>query len=171
MPMLADIEDPPKSRVRGMLLGLALATPFAALFLGWLIPMLVGTVLGGARDLDSRLREQDAYMQSVCTLAMDLERDEGLCSCVLAMDFPSLDCQAAFRRWAVARQVEQCAGPETRERALSFCTCVDTLARAVAEVPPEGREAAAEPYARCAALPDALPMPPVESLQTSPGTR
>ena len=59
-----------------VLVGLALAVPVGVVMVAWVIPALVNAVLGGARDLDGRLRAEDAYMQALCTTALDPERDE-----------------------------------------------------------------------------------------------
>lgn len=162
--MLADIDDPPRSRLPGLLLGLALAVPVVAVFVGWLIPTFVGAVLGGAADFDSRLRARDAYMQAVCSQALDPIRDEKLCGCVLAVEFPALDCQANFRHWAVARQTEACSDPAVQKASLSYCTCVAAIGEAIAAAPEGERDAAAQGYDRCETLPDAFQLPPVESL-------
>lgn len=168
--MLADIDDPPKSRARGLLIGLLIAVPVAAVFIGVFVPSLVGAILGGARSFDDRLRQEDAYMQAVCAQAMSLPRDEALCECVMAVEYPALDCQAPFLAWSVQRQQEHCATPDDRKASLSFCSCVEAVAEAVTEVEAddeEGREREAAAYRRCQELPDAVHLPPVDALIAS----
>jgi hypothetical protein len=165
MPMLADLDDPPKSRWPGMLLGLALALPLVGAFVVWLLPMLVGAILGGAESIDERLRLEDGYMTAVCTTVLDVERDQALCGCVLGTEFPSLDCQAPFLAWSVERQAEHCAVPDNHAAALSFCSCVDVITEKMAAAP--DRDAAvleAQAYRNCQALPDAVYLPDVEAL-------
>ena len=164
MPFLADIEDPPRSRVPGMIWGLVVAAPVAAILLVWFIPTLVQAVLGGAEGVDQRLAMENQYMTAVCGEAMDVDRDEGLCKCVLATEYPSLDCQAPFLTWSVERQIEQCSDEAARKEALSFCTCVDTVAEAMASAPAEERDKEAQAYRNCQALPDAVYLPTVDQL-------
>jgi hypothetical protein len=164
MPMLADLDDPPRSRVPGMVLGLLLAIPVVAVFAVWLIPMAIGTILGGARDLDERLRANDAYMRELCELGYVEARDAELCNCVWAMEVPSLDCRPQFNHWAVQQQAVACADPVTRDAALTYCTCVDTVAEKVTAAA-EDPQAAAAAYERCEPLPDALPLPAVPAAE------
>lgn len=163
--MLADIDDPPRSRSRGLLVGLLVALPVAGLVVGVLMPSLVSAVLGGAQSIDDRARMENAYMQAVCTQALELPRDESLCECALATEFPALDCQAPFLAWSVDRQGEHCAVPENEKAALSFCTCVRTVAEHMASAADEDAMIkAAQAYPRCQALPDAVYLPTVEEL-------
>lgn len=165
MPMLADIDDPPRSRTKGLVVGLLVALPIVAVFVGVFVPSLVNAILGGAQSFDDRLRQEDAYMQAVCTQAMSLPRDEALCECVLAVEYPALDCQAPFSTWSVQRQQEYCATPENEKASLSFCSCVGAVAEAMdATEDQEGREREAQAYTRCQELPDAVYLPPVEAL-------
>lgn len=165
MPMLADIDDPPRSRMRGLLVGVLVAVPVAGLVLGVLMPSLVNAVLGGAQSIDDRARMEGAYMQAVCTQTMELPRDESLCECVLATEFPALDCQAPFIAWSVDRQGEHCAVPENEKAALSFCTCVKTVSELMAAAPDEAAVIkAAQAYPNCQALPDAVYLPTIEEL-------
>ncbi len=165
MPMLADIEDPPRSRTRGFLLGLLVAVPIAAVFVGMFVPSLVGAILGGAKSFDNRLRQEDGYMQAVCTQAITLPRDESLCECVLAVEYPALDCQAPFLAWSLERQQEHCASPDNQKAARSFCACVDTIAEMVAEAEDEdAKNREAQGYTRCQELPDAVYLPTIEAL-------
>ncbi len=164
MAILAHLDDPPRTRGRGLLIGALVAAPLAGLFLFWLIPTLVAAVLGGARDLDSRLRAEDGYMQALCTGAMDLGRDESLCACVLATDYPSLDCQAPFRHWTLARQQESCSDATVHKQALSFCSCVEAVAGKVDAAAPEQRDTEVAAYENCMALPDALFLPTIDAL-------
>lgn len=164
--MLADIDDPPRSRTRGMLVGILVALPIAGVLVGVLVPNLVNALLGGAQRFDERLRQEDAYMQAVCTQVMALPRDEALCECALAVEFPALDCQAPFLAWSVQRQLEHCATPENEKAALSFCTCVTTVAERVAERADDedASFAAAQAYRNCQELPDAVYLPTIETL-------
>ncbi len=172
MPMLADIDDPPRSRTRGLVVGLLVALPIAGLVLGVLMPSLVSALLGGAQSFDDRTRQEDAYMQAVCTQAMELPRDEQLCECVLATEYPALDCQAPFITWSVERQQAHCATPENEKAALSFCTCVTTVAELMAAAADEdARTKAAQAYRNCQELPDAVYLPTIEALSTPPHDR
>jgi hypothetical protein len=169
MPMLADIDDPPRSRTRGLLMGILVALPLAGLVVGVLMPTLVDALRSGARSFDDRTRLEDAYMQAVCTQAIALPRDEQLCECVLATEYASLDCQASFLAWSVARQQEHCATPDHEKAALSFCTCVTTVAERMAAAPDEEASVmAAQNYRNCQELPDAVYLPTVEELSTPP---
>jgi hypothetical protein len=164
VPVLAHLDDPPRSRNRGLLVGLAISLPCAGLFLFWLIPTLVAAVLGGARDLDSRLRAEDGYMQALCSEAMDLGRDGQVCECVLVTEFPSLDCQPEFRRWTLARQQESCSDPEVHKQSLSFCSCVEAVAAKVDAAAPEAQVGEVAAYENCMVLPDALFLPTIDVL-------
>ncbi len=164
MPILAHLDDPPRPRLPGILVGLALALPVGAVMAFWVIPSLVNAVLGGARDLDGRLRAEDGYMTAVCTTAVDPARDQSMCGCVLGTEFPSLDCQLPFRMWTLSRQRESCADPATHDAAISFCTCVDVVGDAVDAAADSERDSEAAAYENCMALPDALYLPTVEAL-------
>lgn len=167
MAILAHLDDPPRPRWPGIVVGLALAVPVGAAIVLWVIPALLNAVLGGARDLDGRLRAEDGYMKGVCTEALDPDRDEQLCGCVLGTEYPSLDCQLPFRRWTLARQGETCADPQTHEAAKSFCTSVAAVPQKVAAAVPEARDGAAAAYENCMALPDALYLPTLDVLSSS----
>ncbi|MBL4684192.1 MAG: hypothetical protein JKY37_06360 [Nannocystaceae bacterium] len=162
--MLAEIDDPPRSRVPGMILGLIVAAPFAAILLMWFIPTVVGAILGGAENIDRRLNLESDYMQTVCGEALDLGRDEAMCQCALATEHPSLDCQGPFLIWSVARQVEYCSDEAPREAAVSFCACVDAVSEAMAAVEPDERGTKAQAYRNCQALEDAAFLPTIEQL-------
>ncbi len=164
--VLAHLDDPPRPRWPGILIGLAIALPIAGLFVAWVIPTLVNSVLGGARDLDSRLRAEDGYMQSLCSAAFDEPRDGGLCGCVLGTEYPSLDCQLPFRKWTLARQVDACTDAGAREGAKSFCACVDVIAQKAAAATPEARDAEIANYENCTVLPDALYLPTIDVLMS-----
>lgn len=164
MAILAHLDDPPRPRWPGILIGLALALPIGAAMALWVIPALVDAVLGGARDLDGRLRAEDGYMRALCTEALDPDRDQSLCGCALGTDYPSLDCQLPFRQWTLARQAEACSDPATFDAAKSFCSCVDVVATKVGEAAADARDSEAAAYENCRALPDALFLPTVESL-------
>lgn len=168
MPMLADLDDPPKSRLPGLLLGLLVALPIAGVFFAWLLPSMIAAVVGGSRDLDDRLRAKDAYLAVLCETAMDPERDAELCGCVLAMDYPSLDCREPFNQWALQRQAEACADPSVKEGSLSFCTCVQTVHERVQEAADQdAQRRVAQDYESCEGLDDALALPRVEASGTS----
>ena len=102
---------------------------------------------------------------------LDLARDESLCSCVLAVEFPSLDCRDPFLRWSLDRHSESCQDAETRKQSLSFCSCVETVYDRVvtaenAEDEDETRQQIAR-TANCIELPDAFPLPDLESLASA----
>ena len=165
MPVLAHLDDPPRPRTRGLLVGVLLALPVAAILVAWVIPTLVAAVMGGARDHDARLRAEDSYMKALCGgEAFAIERDESLCGCVLGTDYPSLDCQFSFKHWTVARQGDFCSVPDNRQRSLSFCSCVDAVAGKVAAAEPEARDAEVVAYERCMQLPDAAFLPTLDEL-------
>lgn len=165
MPFLADIDEPPRSRTPGLLIGVLLALPVAGIVVVWVLPALVQAVLGGSEKLDDRLALETAYMNAVCTQVIEVPRDEGLCECVLATEHPALDCQAPFLQWSLDRQAEHCADPEAKQEALSFCTCVETVRAAAAEAPDEeSAQREAQAYRNCQALPDAVYLPTVEAL-------
>lgn len=166
MPMLADIDDPPRSRVPGMILGLLLAAPVVAVFAAWVIPTFVGTILQGASDLDDRLRATDNYMRELCAGQLDVDRDEDLCGCVWSVEFPSLDCRPHYNAWATELQQARCDEGDTREEALSFCTCVDAIADKMDGAGEEAadRRSAANAYENCEGLTDALALPPAAEL-------
>lgn len=163
--MLADIDDPPRSRLPGVLLGMLVATPLVAVVVMYVVPMLVGSVLSGAQNLDERLRLEDGYMTAVCGGAMDIARDQDLCECVLAVEFPSLDCQGPFLAWSVDRQSEACGDPATEKAALSFCSCVFAVEEKMDAADDEaGRQKAAQAYRNCQTLDDAIYLPTIEQL-------
>jgi hypothetical protein len=166
MPFLADIDQPPRSRLPGLVFGLVLALPVVGVLVAWVIPWLVSSVLGGAQDFDSQLRAEDAYMKQLCATAMQVPRDEKLCGCVLAVEYPALDCQHDFRRWAIARQAERCADETVRKQSLSYCTCVEAMAEAVAD--PAAEDDPTTNWGRCGALPDAFALPEIEPSETAP---
>jgi hypothetical protein len=165
VPVLAHLDDPPRPRTRGLIIGLLLAMPVAAVFVVWVIPTLVDAVMSGARNHDARLRAEDSYMTALCgSDAFDLERDEALCGCVLGTDYPSLDCQFAFKHWTVARQGDFCSVTENHQRSLSFCTCVEAVAGKIEAAEPEARDGEVVAYERCMQLPDAAFLPTIEAL-------
>ncbi|RMG99818.1 MAG: hypothetical protein D6705_02055 [Deltaproteobacteria bacterium] len=138
-----------KMRRRDLLLGLVIAGAAAALVFGVAVPWFVGVVLGGASDLDARLRAQDRLMQTVCVDPVP-GRDDALCGCALAVPFPSLDCQDRFRPWLAARVAEQCA--KGAISATSFCACMQTVDGDLREG--GAREDAVRAVPRCLDLPD-----------------
>jgi len=164
MPVLAHLDDPPRSRTRGLLLGFLIAVPVALVFMLWVIPPFVDAIMGGARDLDDRLRAEDGYMKALCADAYEAGRDEALCGCVLGTEYPSLDCQFAFKHWTVERQGEYCSDPGNHQRALSFCSCVEAVAGKVAAAAPEQRDTEVVAYERCMQLPDAAFLPTIDAL-------
>ena len=165
MPTLADLDDPRPSRLPGFLLGAAIALPIAAVFVWFTIGVLPSLILGNAVQFDDRLRQEDAYMQAVCS-DMDLARDEELCECVLAVEYPSLDCRGPFMHWSLQRMTEQCSDPATRDHALAFCTCVQTIADDLAKLEPDSKEARqkVQDYAGCTELEPALFLPQIDAL-------
>jgi len=187
MPMLADIDDPPRSRLSGFAIGALLGLPVVAVIAWVVLPPLMGAVLGGAEDFDERLRREDAYMQAVCGEIFDIRRDEALCGCVWVAEFPALDCQHRFRRWRLERAHETCTDESARAQSLSYCSCVDVVAERVSATTAEATAAAGldpgskptdpanDPivaaihpellkFDNCLALDDAFAVPPVESL-------
>ena len=189
MPMLADLDDPPRSRLSGFLSGALLGLPVVALIAWLILPPLMGAILGGAKDFDDRLREEDAYMQGVCGEAINVKRDEALCGCVLVAEFPSLDCRHRFLRWQLDRATEACADESARKEALSYCSCAEVVAERVDEAAKVAGEAAGvdpaaspedpanDPIAEaiqpalskfdnCLALEGAIPPPSLEQLMS-----
>ena len=166
MPMLADLDHPPRSRTRDLLLGALFGLPVVGLLAWLLLPSLMASVLGSAGDYDVRLRAEDAYMQAVCSQAFDLERDEKLCECVLAVEYPALDCRQPFLKWSLDRHHAACAAPEVRKPALTFCSCIDTLAENIAKAEAAGESAseATQRVGKCLELPDAFPLPELTTL-------
>jgi hypothetical protein len=165
VPVLAHLDDPPRPRTRGLVIGVVLALPVAAVFVLWVIPTLVDAVMGGARDHDVRLRAEDSYMKALCGgEAFALERDEALCGCVLGTDYPSLDCQFSFKHWTVARQGEHCSVPENHAQSLSFCSCVEAVTAKVEAAEEYQRDAEVAAYERCMVLPDAVFLPTLDEL-------
>lgn len=168
MPMLADLDDPRPSRVRGFLIGAVIAIPAGVLFWWAATAWLPSLILDNAVAYDARLRNEDAYMQAVCAnmepTPEGLARDQSLCECVLAVEYPSLDCRLPFMHWTLQRMVETCADPATFESALSFCSCVRSLDEQLAAVEPDTKEARqiVQTYAECTELRDALYLPPIE---------
>lgn len=163
--MLADLDDPPRSRTRDLLLGFLVGLPVVGLVAWFLLPGLAGMIQGNASSYDQRLRAEDAYMQALCTQAMELPRDEELCQCVLAIEFPSLDCRDPFLAWSLARHHEACADVAARRASLTFCSCVDTVhQRAAAAEGPDAARVEAQRVGKCLELPDAFPLPQIEAL-------
>ena len=166
MPMLADLDYPPRSRTRDMLVGAAWGLPLVGLLAWFLLPSLMASVRGGAGEYDQRLRAEDAYMQAVCNQALDLGRDEQLCECVLAVEYPSLDCRQPFLRWSLDRHHASCAAPEVRKPSLTFCSCIDTLSERILKAEAEGETPTAEiqRVGKCLEQPDAFALPEVDAL-------
>ncbi len=166
--MLADIEDPRPSRARGFLIGAAIAIPLGLVFWWFAADWLPGLILGNAVSFDERLRQEDAYMQTVCA-DMQLPRDESLCECVLAVEYPSLDCRLPFMHWSLERMVETCADEGTFEQSMKFCSCVRALDEQLQTLEPDTKEArqTVQNYANCTELDDALYLPGVDQLGSS----
>jgi hypothetical protein len=165
MPTLADLDDPRPSRLPGFLLGAAIALPIAAAFVWFTVGVLPSLILGNAVQFDDRLRQEDAYMQAVCG-DMELPRDEELCECVMAVEYPSLDCRIPFMHWSIQRMTEQCSDQATFDKALAFCSCVQTIASDLAALEPDTKEARqkVQDYAGCTELEDALYLPAIDGL-------
>lgn len=157
------------------MLGVLIALPIV-LLIAWLtVPMFIGTIRGEAREYDARLRQEDGYLQTVCSELMQLERDQALCECVLAVEYPSLDCRGPFLRWSLDRHAETCGDDVVRKQSLSFCSCVDAVAERVTEAEAAGDDELARKEegrtARCVELEDAFPLPDFETLNASaPGS-
>ncbi len=168
MPMLADIDDPRPSRARGFLIGAAVAIPLGLAFWWFAADWLPKLILGNAVEYDQRLRQEDAYMQSVCA-NMQLPRDEGLCECVLATEYPSLDCRLPFMHWSLERMVETCADEAAYQESLKFCSCVRALDEQLETLAPDSKEArqTVQNYAGCTELSDARFLPSVDELAGS----
>lgn len=167
--MLADLDDPPRSRTRDLLLGALVGLPIVALVAWFLVPGIAGVVQGNSASYDQRLRAEDAYMQTLCGEAMVLPRDEELCKCVLAVDVPSLDCRPPFLAWSLARHHEGCADRDRRRASLTFCSCVDTVQERVGKAAdPEAARVEAQRVGRCLELGDAFPLPELAAL--APGS-
>jgi hypothetical protein len=165
MPTLADLDQPRPSRLPGFLLGAAIALPLAAAFVWFAVGVLPSLILGNAVEYDDRLRQEDAYMSAVCS-DMELPRDEELCECVLAVEYPSLDCRLPFMHWSLQRMTEQCSDAATFDRALAFCSCVQTIAADLDKLESDSKEARqkVQDYALCTELEDALFLPQIDGL-------
>jgi hypothetical protein len=167
--MLADLDDPPPSRVRGLALGALLGLPIVAVLAAVGLPALHARVIGEARDFDARLDHEDTYLLGLCSEALVVERDERLCGCVLAAGRPAMDCRTPFLEWSLGRQAERCVEPSLRTAAPGFCACVDTLQELVVGAPDEtAARRAVQRYPRCAELPDALYLPTLDELAPTP---
>lgn len=166
MPTLADFDDPRPSRLRGFLIGAAIALPIAAVFVWFMVGVLPSFILGSAVEFDDRLRLEDGYMQAVCGSNMELPRDEQLCECVLAVEYPSLDCRLPFMHWSLMRMEEQCSDAATFDQAIAFCSCVQAITSELATLEPDSSEARrkVQDYAGCTELEGALFLPPIEAL-------
>ncbi len=163
MPTLADLESPPHSRVKGLVLGVAVGAVLIGLVVWYVLPQLVGMVTGGAKSLDARLRATDAYLAELCSGRLDPDRDGSLCGCAMQTEYPALDCQPHFNLWAVQRATAQCE--DRRKEGVSYCACVETLKAKIDEVEDvDEQRSAAQPYERCQGLADAFDLPSVDSL-------
>ena len=169
MVFLADLDQEPYSRKRGLMIGVAIAIPIALLFAAFVLPRLRAAIVNAAADHDARAEARNVYMNRVCSEALVVERDEKMCGCVLGSEYPSIDCISHFNVWATNRQVERCADPATFDAAVSFCTCVQTLEQKSAELadPKAARVLKSEGYPRCVGLEDRLDFPPLEQLAST----
>ena len=169
MVFLADLDQEPYSRRRGLLIGVAIALPLSLLIGAFGLPRLRAAIINAAADHDARAAERDAYMDALCTQALNVDRDEDACKCILGTDYPSLDCAAPFNVWLTDRQVERCEDQAVFDQAVGFCTCVQTLDENFkAESDPKAaRVIKSEGYTRCEGLPDKLAYPPLDQLAPS----
>lgn len=166
---LADLDQEPYSRKRGLVIGAAIAIPVTLAVGVLVLPRIRAAIINAAADHDARARERDSYMLSLCTEALVVERDEDTCKCVLGAEYPSLDCMSGFNVWLVDRQVERCADPGVFDQSVAFCSCVQSLDekfRAEAD-PNTARVIKSEGYPRCEGLDDALEYPSLEQLAPS----
>ncbi len=165
MPFLADLDEAPRSRGRGMLIGLAIAVPVCLILGAIVLPRVRASVMSGAEAHDKAARERDTYMAAICGEGMDLERDEDLCGCVWATEYPGLDCLDRFDEWLVVQQAQRCGQSSVFDSGPGYCTCTQAVVEQLDALPPEGRLAeAAAGHRRCAGLDDALPPPPLQSM-------
>lgn len=161
-----DSQQPPPPRTKGVFIGIAIAAPLTLLFFGVVLPYFYSMIVGGAANLDQRVALEGEYMQRLCSEALVLKRDETLCKCALASELPGIDCRPQFDAWTFARQQEQCSKAELQEQALSFCTCVTTLAEQhQSSKSAEERAKIVGRYPKCAELEDALFLPEIETLK------
>ena len=116
-------------------LGLGLAFLF--------LPSLYGQIMGGVGAFDAQLRVDDDYMKTLCVEALDVDRDEQLCSCATAAEFPSLDCQIQFSMWRTLEHARRCKDDKIAQASVGFCACVTTLAERIesADEPRQARVA------------------------------
>ncbi|HEY8378787.1 MAG TPA: hypothetical protein VIK91_19985 [Nannocystis sp.] len=167
MPMLADLDDPPRSRARDLIFGVLVGLPIVALVAWLVVPWIAGMVMGNASSYDQRLRAEDAYMKTLCSELMVLPRDEELCKCVLAIEVPSLDCRIPFLAWSLERHHEACADRDRRRASLTFCSCIDTMRERIEKAKAESAEAArveTQRVGKCLELDDAFPLPELADL-------
>jgi hypothetical protein len=166
---LADLDQEPYSRKRGLLIGAAIAIPVTLAVGVFVLPRIRAAIINAAADHDARARERDAYMQALCTEALVVDRDEDTCKCILGTEYPSMDCMSGFNVWLVDRQVERCADEAVFNQSVAFCTCVRTLGEQFAAEPDPNaaRVIKSEGYPRCEGLDDALEYPALEQLAPS----
>ena len=163
--MMADIEDPPRPRWPGVLIGLLVTAPLGLGLAFLFLPSLYGQIMGGVGAFDAQLRVDDDYMKTLCVEALDVDRDEQLCNCALAAEFPSLDCQIQFSIWRTLEHARRCEDDTIAEASVGFCACVTTLAERI-ESADEPRQArvAGQKFSACTQLEDAQPRPSLASL-------
>ncbi len=168
MTLIDEIDNPPRSRAKDLVWGLVVGVPLIAAFAYFALPGLVATVLGEASNFDQRLRQEDAYMQAVCTAGFDLERDEDLCNCALAVDYPSLDCRQPFLRWSLDRHFETCADEQVFAQSKMFCSCINKVHEDIVPAEEAGDDKAVrqsiQAVGRCMELEDGVPLPGLEQL-------
>jgi hypothetical protein len=163
---LADLDQEPASRWRGLLLGVAIALPVTLVFGSWLLPRLRAAIVNAATDHDAHARERGEYMDGLCNSALVVSRDERLCGCVLGTEYPGMDCMDRFNEWLTDRQAERCEEQATFEASISFCTCVQTLveANATPRVNSTDSTSKAQGFPRCMGLEDRLDYPALDKL-------
>ena len=169
MVFLADLDDKPEPRWKGLLIGVAIALPLTLVLGAWALPRLRAAIINAATLHDSHARERDAYMGQLCTTALVIERDEKVCGCILGAQTPSMDCMDSFFVWLTDRQVERCEDPATFDQAVSFCSCVRTLREESEKVSEDNgaRRVKFQGYPRCLSLEDKLDYPRLETLAPS----
>lgn len=166
MSIFTELENPPKSRRRDLVIGAILGIVLSGALVWIILPALTGIIVGSSKAFDRDLRQKDAYMQAICTDVIDVDRDQNLCGCVLATEVPSLDCQTNFLHWSLERYIEACSAPETGKQSLTFCSCLTTIEEQLktAQQPEQNRQTLEKLY-RCMELDDAFALPSIEELR------
>lgn len=148
-------DERPPTRWQGLVLGLALALPLAVIVFGVLVPRLVGTILGGAHDLDEQLQRRSAYISVVCNGS---NPPTELCGCASQVAFASLQCRTTFYRWALEQHHQQCAFAGSGH-AVAFCACIDQIHTNLEHAKSGEQPRILGAYEACAELDDALELP------------